>query len=294
MPEKKRAQYRTKIRVLFTDLDGTLLSPKPWLWGKVRTHTLSILGSFLDKGENHLILATGRNITRAKAIAEWLEDRLGGYKIPYLICLNGGTLVNNETGKIIYSKTFKVDKLWHLIKFVKSHFLVSFLVFTSENILYTENDLISKTLAKKFAKKYGATVKYVELMYLSESWNNIQKVMIITLHKNSEKLRAIIESKFSEFYVSTHGGWLLEVIDRKINKFFAIEEILKREKSWKLSECCGVGNEGNDILMIEQCGYGVAVDFHSKKTFKYKTELINFYTTNKDGKAISRVLTTNF
>ncbi|WP_148221866.1 HAD-IIB family hydrolase [Mycoplasma suis] len=285
---------KTKIKVLFSDLDGTLLSPRSWLWGKVRTHTLSTLGTFLDDGEHHLILATGRNITRAKVISDWLEERLGGYKIPYLICLNGGTLVNNETGEVIYSKCFKVSKLWELIKFVRRNFLAVFMIFTSDNQLFTENNWISKCFARKFSKKYGAEVKFVELFDLEGNWENIQKVMFISLHRNSEKLRAMLEAKFSEFYVSTHGGWLLEVIDKKINKFYAIEEILKIEKNWNLRECCGAGNEGNDLMMIQECGFGVAVDFHSKKSFKYNPELINFHTTNKDGKAIARALLENF
>ncbi|WP_258393889.1 HAD-IIB family hydrolase [Mycoplasma wenyonii] len=279
-----------EIKVIYSDLDGTLLSPKKYSWKKVHTYTLSTLSAFLENTNNQFILATGRNLVRAKSISSWLEDRLGGYKIPYLICLNGGLLFDNRNEQVIYSQVFQTTQLLKLLSFLRRHFCVVFLVVDSENQVFTEDNWISRIIAKKFTKKYNATLKINTPENYKNGWENIQKVILFTFHKNSAKLRVLIESKFSEFYVSIHGDWLLEVIDKKVNKFFAIQKINEIE-NWQLSQCCAIGNEHNDLLMIEKCGFGVAVDFSPKHTtFNYDPNLINLHTTNKKGIAVANAI----
>ncbi|AHC39860.1 haloacid dehalogenase [Mycoplasma ovis str. Michigan] len=281
---------KPEIKVIFSDLDGTLLSPKKYSWKKVKTYTLSTVSAFLENTNNQFILATGRNLIRAKSIANWLEDRLGGYKIPYLICLNGGLLFDNRDEKIIHLQTFQTTQLLKLLSFLKRHYSFVFLIVDSENQVFVENNWISRMVAKKFIKKYNATIRINTTENYQNGWENIQKIILFTFHKNSAKLRILIESKFSEFYVSIHGPWLLEIIDRKVNKFFAIQKINEIE-GWKLSECCGIGNEHNDLLMIEQCGFGVAVDFSPEfTTFGYNSNLINLHTTNKHGIAVANAI----
>ncbi|CCE66650.1 HAD-IIB family hydrolase [Candidatus Mycoplasma haematominutum] len=288
---EKELKYLCKpqIKIIFSDLDGTLLSPHKWFWGKIRTYTLSTISKFLEDGEHHFILATGRNVSRALAISNWLEYRLGGYKIPYLICLNGGVLFDNRSKEVIYSQSFRCSQLLSLIQYLRRHYVVIFLILTEDKELYTDDQSLSLIVGRKFAKKYDAVLKISTVENYRNGWGKIQKVVFITLHKNSDKLRVLIETKFSEFYVATHGAWLFEVIDRKINKFSAIREIIRRE-GWALSECCGIGNEQNDVSMIEGCGFGAAVDFSPEITFKYDPNLINFYTSNVDGKAVARTI----
>ncbi|AFN64973.1 haloacid dehalogenase-like hydrolase family protein [Mycoplasma wenyonii str. Massachusetts] len=279
-----------EIKVVYSDLDGTLLSPKKHSWKKVKTYTLSTLSVFLENSSNHFILATGRNLARTKSISNWLENRLGGYKIPYLICLNGGLLFDNREGKIIHTQTFKCSQLLKLLSFLRRHYFLVYFIVDSSNQLFVENNWISRVFARKFAKKYNATIKFNTPENYKNGWEGIQKVLFFTFHKNSSKLRILIETQFSEFYVSIHGDWLLEVIDRKVNKFFAIQRINEIE-GWELEECCAIGNEHNDLMMIEKCGFGVAVDFSPEHTtFNYDNTLINFNTTNKYGLAVANVI----
>ncbi|AFO51694.1 haloacid dehalogenase-like hydrolase family protein [Candidatus Mycoplasma haematolamae str. Purdue] len=280
-----------RLRIVFSDLDGTLLTEKSWLYGKVRTYTLSTLGAFLEGGETHLILATGRNIKRAKAISNWLEERLGGYKIPYLICFNGGVIYDNKSNEVVYTQTFDCTQLGKLIQFLRRNYLVTYLVITSNNELFTEDHFVSRMVGRKFARRYNAKVRFDTQESFSKGLTEIQKVIFVTFHRNSEELRSLIESKFSEFYVAIHGDWLLEIVDKKINKFFAIEKILEREE-WDLSECLGIGNEKNDLLMIEGCGFGVAVDFNDTKNIVYDPSKVSLHVSNKDGNAVARAIRT--
>lgn len=264
-----------KISLICSDIDGTLTKHCHWLKDKFSELTLHSIKEYSDTNSS-LVLCTGRNLPRTQKMADFLEKQCGKKFIPYLICLNGCLIYDNVNKKVIEENVFDYTATMEMWNFATRRKLEIFIV-DNECNLHIKNTPFSLLVAYTWFSKYKKNIVENDVIP-----NKIQKIMIVLKKPESYRLKAIIEEKFPHFYVACSGKYFLEIIDKNINKLFALEkvaEILNIE----LSDICCMGNEGNDVSMLENAGYSVAMDFHKNQHINYDPHKIKFFTTNEKG-----------
>ena len=78
-----------KLKVIVTDLDGTLLNKKRWI---SKTNLLNLKEFIKDGGE--VCFVTGRSLDSSRKIAKIFKSKTG-YDIKYIACFNGAIIYDN-------------------------------------------------------------------------------------------------------------------------------------------------------------------------------------------------------
>lgn len=124
-----------KTKILFTDMDGTLLNHEK----QVTDYTREVLMKWTDAGHK-LVLCSGRDINNLKYTKKMLNLN---YKGMYLIGYNGGEIYDCETGQVLYRIGLKLDQVKHVMELAASyqiHFHT-----------YSETHIISPTMDEGLA-----------------------------------------------------------------------------------------------------------------------------------------------
>ena len=91
----------TDTKILFTDLDGTLLNDQK----QISEGNLAAIHMALEKGHK-IVISTGRALTSAKKQALALGLTMPGC---YIIAFNGACIYDIHEKKVIFSETIPVD-----------------------------------------------------------------------------------------------------------------------------------------------------------------------------------------
>ncbi|SGA03017.1 putative hydrolase [Mycoplasmopsis arginini] len=114
-----------KPKAYFTDLDGTLLDLPKTKEG-ISLDNLNIVKEKNQSG-TPFIIATGR------FASEYVLDLAQKTEAPYVICQNGGLIVNNK-GDVIVKHEIKKDTVMEITEVLKENKL--FIIYNSGNTIY--------------------------------------------------------------------------------------------------------------------------------------------------------------
>lgn len=232
------------IKVIATDLDGTLLKPKK-KFSLVEKNNRKFIQNFYGD----VVISSGR---RAKFCAKVCNK----LKIQHnFIALNGSVIVKN--GKIIYTQSLKKTILNNILIFLENNYD------DFEFLTYDRYDKITCYTNKKASKvRFKYLKSFIKLGRLCEKIkvnNNIVKSQlndnteiykVIIYNNNIEDIANILKEKFSdhfEFFVSSHS---IEISPKGVNKGEALKYLLKTTKV-KKDEVFVVGDAESDISMFE-------------------------------------------
>ena len=247
------------------DIDGTLLNSKSILTEK----TKEVLRKATANGV-YIVLTSGRLTDNVKKFC----DDIGANK--YLIAENGASIINLQTNELEYSKYMSKNVVNNVLD-----------VCDENNIyymVYTNKELIVKSIKHMtmffYKQNYNPNARIKTIVagrdYIDEVRDNFTKLMIC------DEDRAIYNniiaklSKISEIdvlpvpHISTKK---LEIDGKKTkieysyadicakgtNKWNAIKELIDK-LGIKPEEVIAIGDNINDIKMIENAGLGVAMD----------------------------------
>jgi len=229
------------IRCIVSDLDGTLLAPDHSL----PTEVVRAIQAYKAKG-GLFTIATGRPLLTAQSIIEQI-----GIEIPVILC-NGAVLAS--FGKVIERKSLKAALLADMLIDAHARGLMV-LLFREEGIeVFARNEEV-----EAFEHKEQVQCKLVSVA--SSSWRSgeLEKVILlgnieaveVLWHSWSPKLKYIAEKFQSEpNYV--------ELISAETSKGKALERLSDMLGISKES-IMAIGNQMNDLPMLQAAGVGVAV-----------------------------------
>ncbi|GCE63353.1 putative phosphatase [Candidatus Mycoplasma haematohominis] len=273
------------IKCISIDIDGTLLKAGCYDNSKISENNIKAIKDFCSKEKNQIILATGRDVEETKEVFKYLCNQgLTTNDIPYLICMNGGIILKTtDLENPIFRQCFKSEVCNEIISYLEGK-KYSFFVTNNQNELYHSNHIFSFLLYLIIFKK-----RYPErkLRMFSDS-SNIQKIMIILRAPWVRKCKKKLEkASFAEkCYFSSGNKYYIEIIDKDVNKFFAIERVAKK-MGLEVNDFAAIGNEQNDIMSLENVSFGVGVDLDAKPNhLKYDNSKIQFKVDNKKGEAV--------
>ena len=283
-------------KLITVDLDGTLLNK----YGEVSEYTKNIIKKVTDQGIL-VVLASGRISESVLTIAK----EIGANK--YYISGNGSVLYDMQKKEIIYEKYLSKEKVLELIELCEKNSIYY-------NI-YTESSVIAKSLNYNVAfynyeNTKKSSDKKTEINIVDDVYNyiktlNTNKFLKMTICdenkivfssilrkvKNIPDIDVLEVSHMSKKKIKmgtkeiSVGYYYTEISSENVDKWYAIEEIMKKENI-KREEVISFGDNNNDILMIKNAGLGIAMG-HSNEQVK---EVAKFVTKTNDEDGVAKAL----
>ena len=265
-----------KYKLIVTDMDGTLLNSK----GEVSRENKEALQELQRRGI-HVAIATGRIYTTARLYAKYL-----GIVTP-IICCNGAIIKNLENNEIIYGSPIEREDCLKLIDMCKEENL--YFHFYSEDTIFGE-ELKNKML---YFSEWGKTLKEedrikVEIVKDSKDIVERETVYKFAIQDEDMKLLDCISHRIRnsldvESYKSLSN--MLDIMNKGVGKGRAVEK-LGKSLGIRSEEIITVGDNENDISMIQYAGLGVAMGNAEEKV----KELSDFVTETNDNNGVAKVI----
>ena len=251
-------------KLIAIDIDGTLLNSKSELTEK----TKRVLREASEKGI-YIVLTSGRLTNTVKMFC----DEIGADK--YLIAENGATIINLQTNELEYSRYINKDIVNKVLNVCEENNIYY--------MVYTNKELIVKNIKHMtmffYKQNYNPNARINTIVagrdYIDSVTDNFTKLMICdedrAIYNNIiNKLNEIPEIDVSPVpHISTKK---LEIDGKKTmieysyadiaakgtNKWNAIKELIKK-LGISDDEVIAIGDNINDVKMIENAGLGVAM-----------------------------------
>ncbi|VYU39001.1 Cof-type HAD-IIB family hydrolase [Clostridium tertium] len=272
-------------KMVCIDMDGTLLGKGR----KISDESKRVIKILHDKGIE-VVVTTGRIYNNAAYYSHLL-----GVKSP-VIAANGAIVRDKYTNKIIYENPIKTETCIKLVETLESLGLL-FHFYTSDEI-YCGN-YITKLATKLYMTKQ---IGHDNLKIHYNVINNLERWKEFFARKNGKITKSIafslepeklleLRNKLNEFddvVCFGSGSRSLEINNRGVSKGRAVKA-LADYYGFKREEIVCIGDNENDISMIEYAGLGVAMG----NAIDRVKELADFVTdTNKEdgvAKALKKI-----
>lgn len=248
---------KQKYKMLVSDMDFTLLNKEK----KVSERNREAIVKAIEKGV-HMVVATGRIYTSARVYA-----RLLGLSTP-IIASNGAIIreavFNNpmDTERTIYKETLKPETVREMIRLSRKYGLLCH--FFTEDTIYAEK-LVNISLRYTEWNKYLGEEDQVKIKIVDDVENIIEqdKVKIlksVVVDEDNEKIQKLRDGIIKTGIVSASQSMSnnLEVMNKGVTKGNAVK-ILAQMYGIEREEIIAIGDNENDMSMIEYAGMGVAM-----------------------------------
>ena len=266
-----------KTKILFSDLDGTLLDDKK----NVSREDLASINEMIEKG-HRFVVATGRPIYSAKVVAK----NLGLYRDGiFLIASNGGVVYDCGSEKILSADTLDMETVDILFKAAwedglsvhtyTDDYVVSVRP-TKEIEFYCSNILMPHKLLKRIPEDLPKRPPKLIVMSLKEGSRGI-------LEDFERRHAQLIEGKAESVFSNDH---LLEYLPVGVTKGKAIKKLCDL-LDIPLEDSVAAGDEANDIPMLQAAGCAVVM---KNGTDQAKAFADHVSTRTNNESAISEVI----
>ena len=245
--EKKKMD----IRVIATDMDGTLLDPK----GQLDLPRLEKILDKLDQCDIRFVIATGNEVHRMRQLLGHLAERV------VLVVANGARIFENN--ELIQAQTWDdamVDKaLGHFKgRECQDQFVVTGMNggFVKEGTVFTELD---KFMTPEMIEKLYQRMNFVD-EFDSSLFGGVLKMSMVVGEERLDSVLQEINDLFDGHVRAVSSGYgCIDILQDGIHKAWGLVELLKR---WNLKpeQIMAFGDSENDIEMLELAGISYAME----------------------------------
>lgn len=267
------------------DLDGTLLNS----YGEVTPATKEALLKAKEKGVE-IVLSSGRPISSTESLARELGvDN-------YLISGNGAAVYDIQNQKLIWDRFLTKEQVLNIAKLceensffynvytedevIASSLNYNVLFYHKENLKKIEEKRTHINVVQNIAKYIEETGKdkFLKITVCDESqfiFNSIMKRLKLidgidvleTEYMSRKKIKSGTEDINIQYFYT-------EVTNKNVNKWSAIEFLLKMLNINK-EEVLAIGDNMNDIEMIQNAGLGVVMGNSNPKMKEIADEIVS-------------------
>ena len=238
-----------KYKMLVTDMDYTLLNKEK----KVSDRNREALKKAIEKGV-HMVVATGRIYTSARIYA-----RLLGLDTP-IIASNGAII--KDASKTIFKDILSQDTVREMLRLCHKYGI--YCHFFTENTIYSEK-LINVSLRYTEWNKYMGEEDQVKIRIVDDGEEIIEAaksevLKAVVFDDDDEKIQKLRDGIMETGIVSVSQSMKhnLEVMNKGVTKGNAVR-ILAQLYGINREEVIAIGDNENDISMIEYAGLGIAM-----------------------------------
>ena len=262
-----------RYKLFVADMDGTLLNDNK----KLSDKNIQTIKKLQDFGIRFAV-ATGRHDSMIKSYLKHLD-----LHVPVISC-NGAVVREPFSGQIFLSEALPREQSIDVIDICKERH-AGFHIYGHESIfgeklshkmLYYHN--LNKTLPPEERTKL-VTVSDCKDIVLNES-EPLYKFLIIS--DRNKDLLDIIDclAKIKGLNVCQSMPMLCDVMKEGISKAYALQK-LSESLGIKRSQIVAIGDQFNDIDLIEYAGLGIAVA-NAEDALKEKADFVTISNNNED------------
>lgn len=249
---------KQKYKMLVTDMDYTLLNKEK----KISERNSEAFRKAIEKGV-HMVVATGRIYTSARVYAKLL-----GVSTP-IIASNGAIIREaafndpQDTERTIFRDILKPEAVKEMIRL--SHKYGLFCHFFTEDTIYAEklvNISLRYTEWNKFlGQQDQVQIKIVDDIGKALLQEPVEILKAVVVDSDIEKMQGLRNEIEATGIVSVSQSMSdnLEVMNRGVTKGNAVK-ILADIYGIQREEIIAIGDNENDISMIEYAGLGIAME----------------------------------
>ena len=260
-------------KILFTDLDGTLLTDEK----NISPYTYHILEKWCVFKNNHLVLCSGRALNSIQHVFRQLKLEFPNI---YLIGCNGGEIYDCEKKQLLLRRTLTYNTIKHIFSIADKH-----------NIhiqTYSETHIITPKDGPELA--FYKQVIHTPYIICSDPMEHLVKepckCLAIEL-KDLERLekfrKNILEELGDQVSVIYSNPNYIELFPINSGKGSSILWLCNH-LNIPVKNSIAAGDEMNDISMIQTAGLGVAMK-NGRKEVHEIANAITSYDNNEDGLA---------
>ncbi|MBK0368370.1 Cof-type HAD-IIB family hydrolase [Flavobacterium agrisoli] len=251
------------IKVIVTDLDGTLLKPNH----RISDYTKSVFKTLHQNGYL-IIVATGRHHLDAMAILDTLD-------FPVYLVSSNGARIHTPQRELLFSFDLESDLVKKALNVeIDPEITV---------VLFKENVWQTNKLSEKL-NSFQADLKYLPELVDYKSLEDFSAIKIFFAHENQEKLIVLKDAILANNADTLHHAFslptCLEFMDKSIDKCFAIEKVLQNE-GFTMSQAVAFGDGFNDLQMLSKAGKGLIMK-NAPQTLKDVLPQLEIIDSNAD------------
>lgn len=241
------------IKLIAIDLDGTLLNSNHLVSKRNR----QALEAAQKKGIQ-IVLCTGRPLRSMKHILADI-NLLNDENI--VVTYNGGLIKKSKTEEIIEKNIFEKKEILDIYK-LSHHLKFPISLIDLDNIYEPPHPIGQKSI---YGRNDIGIPKQNQLNFLSVDPDNLPdkfEIQSVIISRPKEEINIIAEEippdYFKKYNIYRSHHHILEILPLKVDKGYSINQIGKY-LDIKKEEIMGIGDQENDISLIENSGIGVAM-----------------------------------
>lgn len=239
------------IKLIATDMDGTLLDPK----GQVDLPRLEKILDQLEERGIRFVIATGNEIHRVKQLLGHLTERV------VLIVANGARIF--EGNQLIQAQTWDDDMVNRALEFFKDRECQDQFVVTSMNGGFVKEGTVFTQLENfmtpEMIELFYQRMNFVEELE-SHLFGGVLKMSLVVGEERSDSVLEEINQLFNGHVQAVSSGYgCIDILQAGIHKAWGLQELLKR---WdiKAEEIMAFGDSENDVEMLQLAGIAYAME----------------------------------
>ena len=239
------------IKLIATDMDGTLLDPR----GQLDLLRLEKILDQLDQKNIRFVIATGNEVHRMRELLGHLAERV------ILVVANGARIFENN--KLIQAQTWDdaiVDKaLAHFEgRACQDQFVVTGMKggFVKEGTIFTD---LESFMTPEMIEKFYQRMQFVDEL-TSDLFGGVLKMSMVVGEERLSSVLEEINDLFNGHIRAVSSGYgCIDILQAGVHKAWGLEELLKR---WDLKseQVMAFGDSENDVEMLELAGIAYAME----------------------------------
>ena len=240
-----------EIKIVATDMDGTLLDPR----GQLDLPRLEKILDKLDHRGVRFVIATGNEVHRMRQLLGHLAERV------VLVVANGARIFENN--ELLQAQTWDdamVDRALDHFKGreCQDQFVVTGMNggFVKEGTVFTELD---KFMTPEMIEKLYQRLNFVD-EFDSSLFGGVLKMSMVVGEERLDSVLQEINDLFDGHVRAVSSGYgCIDILQDGIHKAWGLEELLRR---WdlKAEQIMAFGDSENDIEMLELAGISYAME----------------------------------
>lgn len=260
-------------KLLAVDMDGTLLNSK----GELTEKNKNALKAAMSKGVK-VVITSGRAIHSIKRFL--IEAGLTGEN-DYAITYNGGAVYNLKNFECIAYKGITGRNLFEIKELCESLDMKMIAYDWNYSLAEEENEY---TIFER--EHIGSPVKLVSYKeYVKEDDEIIKVILFDNPDALDEKMKKIPQEFYENYNIVKSLPWVLEILPKECNKGYGLE-IMAKQLNIKREEIISIGDQANDLEMIEFAGLGVAMG----NAIEEVKNIASYVTTDNDNDGVAAVV----
>ena len=240
-----------EIKIVATDMDGTLLDPR----GQLDLPRLEKILDKLDHRGVRFVIATGNEVHRMRQLLGHLAERV------VLVVANGARIFENN--ELLQAQTWDDAMVDRALAYFKGRecqdqFVVTAMNggFVKEGTVFTELD---KFMTPEMIEKLYQRMNFVD-EFDPNLFGGVLKMSMVVGEERSESVLQEINDLFDGHVRAVSSGYgCIDILQDGIHKAWGLVELLKR---WNLKpeQIMAFGDSENDIEMLELAGISYAME----------------------------------